>query len=61
MLSELDRRQVVEARMQSKSIVVPTPDLDDDLRLATTAGPLQAQTLVAKDTMRAAPGLAPLS
>jgi len=42
--------------MRPHGIVVPTPSFDDDLRLASTAEPLQAQALVAEATVEALVG-----
>src|SRR5262245_28180616 len=42
--------------MRADGIVVLTPGLDDHLRLATAAEPLQAQTLVAEATVEALVG-----
>src|SRR5262245_23731875 len=51
MLSELDWRQVVEARMRAHGIVMTPPSFDNNLRFATTAEPLQAQVFVAETTV----------
>ena len=56
MLSELDRRPVVETRMWPHGIVVPAPDFDNHLRFTTTAEPLQAQAFVAEAAIEALVG-----
>ena len=55
-LSELVRCSVIETGMRSNGIVVPTPGFDDDLRLATTAEPFDAQALVAELAVEALVG-----
>src|ERR1700694_4724803 len=47
-LLDLVRGQVVEARMRPHRVVASAPGFDDDLRFATAAKPLDAQTLVTK-------------
>src|SRR5262245_7491522 len=56
MLSELDRRQVVEARMRAPGSVITAPASDNDHRLATAAEPLQAQAFVAEAAVEALVG-----
>ena len=47
-LLEFDRDQVVQALVRTHSIVVPAPCLDENAGFATTAKPLETQTLVAQ-------------
>ena len=45
---ELQRRQVVQARVRSGRVVVPAPRLDDDQGFGAIAKPFDAQAFIAE-------------
>ncbi len=52
-IAELDRRQVIEARVRPHGIVMTSPGSDENACFGAAAEPLEAQTFVAKPTVEA--------